>query len=437
MKVGEILKAARERLKIEALNAMQQAVWQSRAERMVVLSPTGSGKTVAFAGAMLQRLSGGEHRLPAALVLAPSRELVIQIGEVLRSLARGLKVATFYGRHAMADEVNTLTGHPDIIVATPGRLLDHLTRKSVDLSALEALVIDEYDKSLELGFYDEMSRICRRLPRKLRLVVLTSATAIDQMPDFLDLSAAHTIDFTNSGKPTARLDVARVVSYERDKLPVLRALLASVGEGRSMVFVNHRESAERVHQFLVSEGFATCLYHGGLEQQDRDRAVITLNNGTTPVMVATDLAARGLDIEAVENVIHYHLPPTPQALTHRNGRTARVDRSGRVYFIIAEGENVPEYVDWDHDFHPDHDAPLPAQPQMVTYYANAGRKEKVSRGDLVGLLCKTLGLQAAQIGRIDVRDHSAYVAIAAAAAPLIPATTQKIKSARLRLTPLK
>lgn len=437
MKVGEILKSARERLKIEALNAMQQAVWQSRAERIVVLSPTGSGKTVAFAGAMLQRLSGGEHQLPAALVLAPSRELVIQIGEVLRSLARGLKVATFYGRHAMADEVNTLTGHPDIIVATPGRLLDHLTRKSVDISALEALVIDEYDKSLELGFYDEMSRICRRLPHRLRLVVLTSATAIEQMPDFLDLSAAHTIDFSNTGKPAARLDVARVVSYERDKLPVLRALLASVGEGRSMVFVNHRESAERVHQFLVNEGFATCLYHGGLEQQDRDRAVITLNNGTTPVMVATDLAARGLDIEAVENVVHYHLPPTPQALTHRNGRTARVDRSGRVYFIIAEGENVPEYVDWDHDFHPDQDAPLPPQPQMVTYYVNAGRKEKVSRGDLVGLLCKTLGLEGTQIGRIDVRDHCAYVAIAAAAAPLIPATTQKIKSARLRLTPLK
>ena len=437
MKAGEILKSARERLKIEALNAMQQAVWQSRAERMVVLSPTGSGKTVAFAGAMLQRLSCGEHRLPAALVLAPSRELVIQIGEVLRSLARGLKVATFYGRHAMADEVNTLTGHPDIIVATPGRLLDHLTRKSVDLSALEVLVVDEYDKALELGFYDEMSRICRRLPRKLRLVTLTSATAIEQMPDFLDLSAAHTIDFSNSGKPAARLDVARVVSYERDKLAVLRALLASVGEGRSMVFVNHRESAERVHQFLVNEGFATCLYHGGLEQQDRDRAVITLNNGTTPVMVATDLAARGLDIEAVENVIHYHMPPTPQALTHRNGRTARVDRSGRVYFIIAEGENVPEYVDWDHDFHPGHDVPLPPQPQMVTYYANAGRKEKVSRGDLVGLLCKTVGLTADQIGRIDVRDHSAYVAVSVAAAPQIPATTLKIKAARLRLTPLK
>lgn len=437
MKAGEILKSARERLKIEALNAMQQAVWQSRAERMVVLSPTGSGKTVAFAGAMLQRLSGGEHPLPAALVLAPSRELVIQIGEVLRALARGLKVATFYGRHAMADEVNTLTGHPDIIVATPGRLLDHLTRKSVDLSVLEVLVVDEYDKALELGFYDEMSRICRRLPHKLRLVTLTSATAIEQMPDFLDLSEAHTIDFSNSGKPAARLDVARVVSYERDKLAALRALLASVGQGRSMVFVNHRESAERVHQFLVNEGFATCLYHGGLEQQDRDRAVITLNNGTTPVMVATDLAARGLDIEAVENVIHYHLPPTPQALTHRNGRTARVDRSGRVYFIIAEGENVPEYVDWDHDFHPDHDAPLPPQPQMVTYYANAGRKEKVSRGDLVGLLCKTVGLTADQIGRIDVRDHSAYVAVASDAASQIPATTLKIKAARLRLTPLK
>ena len=437
MKVGQILKTARERLKIEALNAMQQAVWQSRADRLIVLSPTGSGKTVAFAGAMLQRLSDGPHQLPAALILAPSRELVIQIGEVLRSLSVGMKVATFYGRHSMADEVNTLTGCPDIIVATPGRLLDHLSRKSVDLSALEVVIIDEYDKALELGFYDEMNRICRRVPRSLRRVVLTSATPIDQMPDFLDMSQAHTIDFSNSAKPTARLDVARVLSFQRDKLPILRALLASLGQGRSMVFVNHRESAERVYQFLVNEGFATCLYHGGLEQIYRDRAVITLNNGSTPVMVATDLAARGLDIDAVENVIHYHLPPTPQALTHRNGRTARVDRSGRVYFIISDGENVTEYVDWNHDYHPDADATLPPQPQLVTFYCNAGRKEKVSRGDIVGLLCKTIGMQASQIGHIDVRDHSAYVAVDAQAASLIPSSTLKIKSARLRLTPIK
>ncbi len=437
MTVKDLTKILHERLGIEALNAMQQKVWSSKASRMMILSPTGSGKTVAFAGAMLQRLSKPGNEINA-LILAPSRELVLQIGEVLRVVARGYKVATFYGKHSMTDEINTLKGRPNIIVATPGRMLDHLQRATVSLEGLSALVIDEYDKSLELGFQNEMRKICRRL-KGLKSVILTSATRLVEMPDFIDLSQAETIDFSNDGGTRQRrLHISHVESPVRDKLDTLIALLKVIGRDRTIVFVNHRESAERVYTRLRGENVSVGLYHGGLEQIERERAVICLNNGTMPILVSTDLASRGLDIDSVENVVHYHMPPTDAAWTHRNGRTARVDASGKVFVITCEGETIPEYVDWDNDYFPPVDAPRLERQPVVTLYVNAGRKEKVSRGDLVGLLIKTYGLEASQIGLIDVRDHSAYVAVDRKALPLIAAQpTAKVKGVRLKIDPLR
>ncbi len=427
----------RERLGIEALNAMQTQVWASRASRLIILSPTGSGKTVAFAGAILQRLPKPGDDIQA-LILAPSRELVMQIGEVLRAVARGYKVATFYGRHSMTDEINTLRGNPNIIVATPGRMLDHLQRATLSLASLSALVIDEYDKSLELGFQGEMSRICRRLP-KLKAIVLTSATPLSELPDFVNLDGAETIDHSaTSGQARPRLHISNVESPSRDKLDTLVRLAAEFGNQRAIIFVNHRESADRVFDRLRSQGFAACLYHGGQEQIDRDRAVICLNNGTKPLMVATDLASRGLDIDSVEAVVHYHMPPSDAAWTHRNGRTARVDAHGEVYVITADGDTIPEYVDWDNDYQPSTDDINPLRPAMTTLYVNAGRKEKVSKGDLVGLLIKTIGLESSQIGRIDVRDHSAYVAVSRSTLPqILAAPKHKIKSTTIRITRLQ
>ncbi len=421
------------RLGIAEPNAMQQAVWSSRAGRLVVLSPTGSGKTVAFAGAVLRRL------LPPcgdvqALVLAPSRELVLQIAEVMRRVCEGYKTAALYGKHSMADETATLSVVPDIIVATPGRMLDHLNRHTVDIAGLRILVIDEYDKALEMGFHDEMRRICAHI-RKPATVILTSATRLQEMPRFIDMGEAEIVDFSSASDPRSRTNIARVESPARDKLQTLVDLLRSLSDDKVIVFVNHRESAGRVYERLRAEGLPVGLYHGALEQIDRERAVIQLNNGSTPILVATDLGSRGLDIDAVGTVVHYHLPGSAEVWMHRNGRTARVDAAGNVYVITSEADDIPDYVVWDRDYNPTGRSDSPIRRTMATLHVNAGRKEKISRGDIVGFLCNNAGLEASEIGKIDLRDHASYVAVPRKCLPTVAAiAAPKIKGRRVRVT---
>ena len=415
---------------------MQEAVWASEAKRLIILSPTGSGKTAAFAAAIVKRLAPPCAQVQA-VVLAPTRELVLQIHEVVRKMAAGYKVTALYGKHAMADEVASLSVVPDIVVATPGRLLDHVKRHTIDLSSARILVVDEYDKALEMGFHDEMSKICRRLSA-LSCIILTSATPLAENPDFLDVRGAETIDFSAGSSPKSRTHIARVESPAADKLQTLIDLLRSMPNGKVIVFVNHRESAERVYERLKAEHLPVGLYHGGLEQLDRERAVIQLENSTKPILVATDLAARGLDIDAVGSVIHYHMPPSAEAWTHRNGRTARVDASGNVYVIVSENDTVPEYVVWDAAYNPTAHSDDPIRPSGATIHINAGRKEKISRGDIVGFLINNAGVGADEIGKIDLRDHVAYVAVPRNALPAIAALpAPKIKGKRVKLTPFK
>lgn len=434
MKATLLCEIVSERFGIGKLNSMQQTVWASEAPRLVVLSPTGSGKTLAFVGSMLRRLDHPDGHI-RAVVLAPSRELVLQIYDVVRQMARGFKVSAFYGKHSMADEEATLAVTPDIIVATPGRLLDHLLRRNIVLDSLRVLVIDEYDKSLEMGFHDEMRRICSKI-RGIGHVILTSATPLAEMPDFIDMGGVETIDFsTGRPSPRKRMNIAKVESPVRDKIQVLEDLVNSLPDGKVLVFVNHRDSVERVYNRLKAVGLPVGLYHGGLEQIDRERAVIQLNNGSTPILVSTDLGSRGLDIDSVGTVIHYHLPPTPEAWTHRNGRTARVDAEGQVYVIISEGETIPEYVNWDRNYNPTGHSDNPIRRSTATLHVNAGRKEKISRGDIVGFLVNNLGLDAKEIGKIDVRDHSAYVAVPRSCLGEVAALqSPKIKGKRVRIT---
>lgn len=437
MTLKDILQNIGRRHGVENLNPMQKAVMQARANRIILLAPTGSGKTLAFTVPMVERMHPSDGRVQA-LVIAPSRELVIQIAEVVRSVATGYKVTALYGGHSMAEEVNTLSVTPDIVVATPGRLLDHILRDTIDVSAVQTLVLDEFDKALELGFHDQMRRIVRRV-KHVRYVMLTSATPLAEMPDFLDMSQAKVLDFsTKTESPRSRMNVSVVRSDMKDKLEALGALLSSLPDGKTIVFVNHRESAERVYKYLAKHGYPAGLYHGGMDQLQREIAIDMLNNGSTPILVSTDLGARGLDVDAVRSVVHYHIPPTAENWTHRNGRTARVDASGDVYVLLNDEETLPDYVDADREYTPDTDNPDPIRSHLTTLYFNAGKKEKMSKGDILGFLAKQCGVEASRIGKIVVKDHCALVAVDNDDVKRVTDTakTAKVKGQRVRVTPV-
>lgn len=442
MTLKDILKRIGERHGVEELNPMQKKAISARSERVILLAPTGSGKTLAFTIPLVERLQPSDGKVQAVIV-APSRELVIQIANIVRPIANGdenttgaHKTVALYGGHSMQEEINSLQPVPDIVVATPGRLLDHALRGTIDLAPVRSLVLDEYDKALELGFHDQMRRIVKRM-RSLRYVMLTSATRLHETPDFIDLSQAKIIDYSDkSTEPRARMDVHLVRSDSRDKLEALNTLLESLPDGKTIVFVNHRESAERVYDFLNSKKWPVGLYHGGLDQLQREVAIDMLNNGTTPILASTDLGARGLDIEGIRSVVHYHLPPTQENWTHRNGRTARVDATGDVYVLASENENMPEYIDFDDEYVPAEHMPNPdpIHSDTSTLYLNVGKKEKVSKGDVLGFLTKQCGLEGKEVGKIVVKDHCVVAAIPSAKADdvISIASTTKIKGQRAK-----
>ena len=444
MREKEFLPAVKDRLGIEQLNEMQKKMMASATEAtdIILLSPTGSGKTLAFTLPVMKMMKPSTGRVQC-VVIAPSRELVVQIAGVLREVGHLFRVIAVYGGHSVEDEVNSLKVVPDIIVATPGRLLDHAVRGNVDLMPVRILVLDEFDKSLELGFEEEMGKIIKRMKNVSR-TILTSATKADVLPDFLRLDNPVTLDFLDrNSNLRERMNVRRVDADGKDKLDSLLMLLHNInGEEmaeKSIIFVNHRESAERVADFLKKNGVAAVLYHGALDQRERETAVALFNNGSAPVLVATDLAARGLDIEKVASVVHYHQPLTPEAYTHRNGRTARVEEEGDVYVLVGPEEQLKEFVEVDGvlTLEPNRKANLGSK--LMSLYVAAGKKEKVSRGDILGFLIKEGGLDSEDIGKINVFDHYSLVAVKAdkVAGLLNAINGKKLKGEKRRITPLR
>lgn len=432
MEIKDILKVARAKMNVEQLTPMQSkmADLPLSARSVTLIAPTGSGKTLAFALPLLRRLKEPSS-IVQAVVLAPARELALQITKVLATLAPGMRVVALYGGHSMLEEKRSLEARlPDVIVATPGRLLDHLQRKNVDLRTVRTLVLDEYDKSLELGFSDEMRRLVAAM-RNVRLLILTSATRLNEMPEFINLADNREFDFSSEAI-VPDLKFFNVISEEADKLPILKQLLLRLPHERTMVFVNHRESAERVFQFVKKSGFPVILYHGALDQQQRETAVDLFTNGTSPIMIATDLAARGLDIPAVASVVHYHLPVGAETMTHRNGRAARMGATGDVYYIIGPNEEpIADGETWKPSV-----APEPWVSDTATLFFHAGKKEKLSKGDIVGALTKICGLEGSQIGQISLHDHRALVAVAASEAdPILKKLAEnRIKGHKIRVT---
>ena len=438
MKKKEILQNVHERAGIAELNDMQLAVLNHDAPNLLVHSPTGSGKTVAFTSLMLLRTEM-KSDFVGAVVVAPSRELVLQIADVVRRIAQGLRVVTLYGGHSAETEQNQLATTPHIIVATPGRLVDHVNRRNIDISRVQTIVLDEYDKSLELGFEREMKRIVA-LTQRASTMILTSATSMAEMPSFIKGRSFAVVDFSvGNAELERRIKVVEVESPTTDKLQTAVDLLRSIDNGKVLLFVNHRESAERVYAHLSKERFPVGLYHGALDQQQREFAVALFENGTTPILVATDLAARGLDIAEVETVVHYHLPVSEEVWRHRNGRTARVDASGTVYVIFSDNDDRPEYIRPSRKFVPQGHSANPIESTVATLYINAGRRDKISRGDVVGFLCQKGGLTAPEIGKIVVKDNCVLVAVpkVRVAEVLERVRPHKLKNHRVKITEIK
>ena len=433
-----------EKLGITELNEMQQEAGNAilcGKQDVVVLSPTGSGKTLAYLLPLVQLLDARQDDVQA-LVIVPGRELALQSDRVLKDMGSGLRSAACYGGRTAMDEHRKLKEvRPQIIFGTPGRLNDHLDKGNISPYGVRYLVIDEFDKCLEMGFHDEMARLLKKLPGVRRRFLL-SATDTEQIPDFVQMGRTQRLDYLMEEEQVPdRVVLYEVKSPVKDKLETLKSLLCELGDQQSIVFLNYRDAVERVDDYLRRQGFATSAFHGGMEQKQREDALYKFSNGSANIFVSTDLASRGLDIPDIQNIIHYHLPQNEQELVHRVGRTARWDKEGRAFFIVGPEETMPEFIDGEVEAY-DISRPsvlVPPSPKNATLYIGKGKKDKISKGDIAGFLCKKGGLEPGEIGRIDVMDRYAYAAVSRPKLQQVLRQTkgEKIKGIKTVIEPVK
>lgn len=429
-------------LGIEALNPMQEEMLDGvrKHDSLVLLSPTGSGKTLGYMLPVVEAMQPAS--VPTVLVLVPSRELAIQTQGVATRLCRDTKAYACYGGRPAMDEHRAMRSlSPQMVIGTPGRVLDHLQKCNFDSSQIDTLVIDEFDKSLELGFRQQMADILALLP-SVRKRILLSATDSPEIPSFVGAGRVHRMDYLadTDADYADRISQYLLRSPEKDKLETLGRLLCSLGSTPSIVFLNYREAVDRVYQFLHKAGFCVSAFHGAMEQKDRERALFRFQSGCANVLVSTDLAARGLDIADVQNIIHYHLPMNSEAYIHRNGRTARWDRQGAAYLILGPEETLDK-LDCLTDM-VEMEVPstynVPSS-RWETLYIGRGKKDKVNKVDIVGFLSKTGGLSREQLGMVTVFPQWSFAAVERTCVPSLMARIkgQKIKGQKTIIEPIR
>ncbi len=401
-------------LNINQLNPMQVAALEAynSSNNVVLLSATGSGKTLAFLLPLVQQFDTSIKQTQA-IIIVPSRELAQQIELVFKAMGTGFKITCCYGGHKRETEENNLIEPPSLLVGTPGRLADHIRRNNITVGSITHLVLDEFDKSLDLGFTVEVSFIISSLP-SIEKRMLTSATEGVTIPDFIVMDDVKKLNFlTNEEVSKEKLVIKTLLSTDNDKVDSLFRLFCYLNGQSSIVFCNHRESVERTSKMLLDMGINNEFYHGAMEQQERDSALCKFRNGSTNLLITTDLAARGLDIPNVRFIIHYHLPFTEDIFTHRNGRTARMDASGTVVLILSKEEKLPNYI--NESVVEVIELPLtnelPEKPKWTTLFIAAGKKDKVNKIDIVGFLGNKGQLKKEDIGLIDVKDFFSFVAV--------------------------
>ena len=404
-----------DKLGISELNKMQQEAMNvilRKNDDVVILSPTGSGKTLAYLLPLVQKI---DSQLPHVqmLVVVPGRELALQSQRVLKDMGTGLRSMALYGGRATMDEHRKMREvQPQVVFATPGRFNDHLLKENVSPLFIKYVVIDEFDKCLEMGFREEMSLLMGRL-RHAEQTILLSATDAEEIPRFVRMGHTQRLDYlVKEEQVSERVLLYKVNSPTKDKLETLKQLLLDFGDESTVVFLNYRDSVERTAAFLRECGFSISMFHGGLEQKQREDALYRFSNSSANVLVCTDLASRGLDIPDIQNIVHYHLPLGEDGYIHRVGRTARWDKSGKTFFVLNQEEQIPDYIEGNvKDFIPSPLNDHPQLPKMATLYIGKGKKDKISKGAVVGFLCKIGGLKSDEIGRIDVNDRYSYVAV--------------------------
>lgn len=397
------------KLNIAALNPMQEEAISiiEKTANTIVLSPTGTGKTLAFLLPIIKNLDVDNSEVQA-LIVVPTRELAIQIEQVVRDMGSGFKVNAVYGGRSKSKDKIELKHAPAILIGTPGRILDHFEDDRFSKDNIKTLVLDEFDKSLEIGFEDEMSEILYLLPN-VQKRILTSATKGVGIPKFVKLENPTILDYL-SENADPKLAIQTVISPDKDKLGTLLQLLHYLGNQPGILFCNFRESIENVSDFLMENNISHACFSGGMEQQDRERALIKFRNGSSQILVATDLAARGIDIPELKFIIHYELPHSAVEFTHRNGRTARVNEKGTAYILKWKNQLLPDFIEKTEPIQ------IPkastATPQYwETLFISGGRKDKISKGDIVGLFIKQGGLNQEQIGDIELKQDCAFVAV--------------------------
>ncbi len=377
---------------------------------VLLLSPTGSGKTLAFLLPLFELLQP-EILSVQCLILVPSRELGLQIEQVWKKMGTGYKVNVCYGGHSIDTEIKNLSNPPAILIGTPGRIADHIDRGTFRLDKIQTLVLDEFDKSLQLGFHEQMSFVIGKLS-KLNKRVLVSATSGIEIPKYTRVVNPLVLDFIPEHKEENNLSLQMIVSKDKDKLMTLFQLICSLKSEAAIIFCNHRDAAERISDTLNEKGIYATYYHGGMDQEERERALIQFRNGSMSYLITTDLAARGLDIPEMKHVIHYHLPLKEEEFTHRNGRTARMLASGTAYLIVNESEKKLDYIDYSMPvLELSSSATLPKPPQFQTIYISGGKKNKLNKIDIVGFFSQKGKLEKGDLGLIEVKDFISFAAV--------------------------
>lgn len=416
-----------DKLGIEQLNEMQLKADEviKKGNDLVLLSPTGTGKTLAFLLPLLESLDPDKEEIQL-LILVPSRELAIQINQVIRDMGAGFKTNAVYGGKSGSKDKMDLKHRPAILVGTPGRIADHLRRHTFSTEFIETLVLDEFDKSLEVGFEKEMKVILSSL-FSLKKRILTSATKGVEIPDFVRLKNPVSINFLSDAK--SKLEIKKIVSPSKDKLETLAKAISHIGNKPGIIFCNYKDSIQRISDFLNNKGIAHGCFYGGLDQIDRERTLLKFRNGTHQLIVATDLAARGIDVPEIAFIIHYQLPHRKEEFTHRNGRTARMNANGASYLLVWKNDELPEFIPEEVQEEELKDAPLPKATKWKTLFVSGGRKDKISKGDIAGLFFKQGNLEKNELGNIELKDDCAFVAVSAKKAlPVI----QKLNNTHLK-----